>query len=148
MGPAGVAERTTSPSSANTPTSRRMLPSQQIATCDGLALDAHALHCRPAHSTATPRAKARVYIAEGVAMAQKLDIAFWSYDRTRLLADGSVKIEGADVVRSDDTSARIRRLGTGHDLLPSHLRRGGSLTVSGDSRLSRPRVQARCHLHQ
>ena len=30
-------------------------------------------------------------------MAQKLDIAFWSYDRTRLLADGSVKIEGADV---------------------------------------------------
>ena len=26
-------------------------------------------------------------------MAQKLDIAFWSYDRTRLLADGSVKIE-------------------------------------------------------
>src|SRR6516164_997394 len=44
----------------------------------------------------TPRAKARVYIAEEVAMAQKLDIAFWSYDRTRLLADGSVKIEGAD----------------------------------------------------
>jgi hypothetical protein len=35
--------------------------------------------------------------AEEVAMAQKLDIAFWSYDRTRLLADGSVKIEGADV---------------------------------------------------
>ena len=30
-------------------------------------------------------------------MAQKLHIAFWSYDRTRLLADGSVKIEGADV---------------------------------------------------
>ena len=30
-------------------------------------------------------------------MAQKLDIAFWSYDRTRLLADGSVKIEGVDV---------------------------------------------------
>jgi hypothetical protein len=30
-------------------------------------------------------------------MAQKLDIAFWSYDRTRLLTDGSVKIEGADV---------------------------------------------------
>ena len=29
-------------------------------------------------------------------MAQKLDIAFWSYDRTRLLADGSVKIERAD----------------------------------------------------
>jgi hypothetical protein len=28
-------------------------------------------------------------------MAQKLDIAFWSYDRTRLLADRSVKIEGA-----------------------------------------------------
>jgi hypothetical protein len=26
----------------------------------------------------TPRAKARVYIAEEVAMAQKLDIAFWS----------------------------------------------------------------------
>ena len=70
-------------------------------------------------------------------MAQKLDIAFWSYDRTRLLADGSVKIVGADVVRCDDTSARIRRLGTGHDLLPSHLRRGGSLTVSGDSRLPR-----------
>jgi hypothetical protein len=44
----------------------------------------------------TPRAKARVYIKEEVAMAQKLDIAFWSYDRTRLLADGSVKIEGAD----------------------------------------------------
>ena len=26
-------------------------------------------------------------------MAQKLDIAFWSYDRTRLLADGLVKID-------------------------------------------------------
>jgi hypothetical protein len=36
-------------------------------------------------------------IGEEVAMAQKLDIAFWNYDRTRLLADGSVKIEGADV---------------------------------------------------
>jgi hypothetical protein len=85
-------------------------------------------------------------------MAQKLDIAFWSYDRTRLLADGSVKIEGADVafhsarivrdLRSDDTSARLRRLRTGHDLLPSHLRRGGALAVSGDSRLSRPGVEA------
>jgi hypothetical protein len=30
-------------------------------------------------------------------MTQKLDIAFWNYDRTRSLADGSVKIEGADV---------------------------------------------------
>ena len=29
-------------------------------------------------------------------MAQRLDIAFWNYDRTRLLADGSVKIEGVD----------------------------------------------------
>jgi len=28
--------------------------------------------------------------------ARKLDIAFWNYDRTRLLADGTVKIEGAD----------------------------------------------------
>ncbi len=27
---------------------------------------------------------------------RKLDIAFWNYDRTRLLADGTVKIEGAD----------------------------------------------------
>ena len=43
-----------------------------------------------------PRAKARVILRE-VAIAQKLDIAFWSYDRTRLLADGSVKIEGTDV---------------------------------------------------
>ena len=29
-------------------------------------------------------------------MAQKLDIAFWNYDRTRLLADGTVKIDGVD----------------------------------------------------
>jgi 4,5-dihydroxyphthalate decarboxylase len=29
-------------------------------------------------------------------MAQKLNITFWNYDRMRLLADGSVKIEGAD----------------------------------------------------
>ena len=36
-------------------------------------------------------------LPEEAAMAQKLDIAFWNYDRTRLLADGSVKIEGADV---------------------------------------------------
>jgi hypothetical protein len=43
-------------------------------------------------------------IGEEVAMAQKLDIAFWNYDRTRLLADGSVKIEGADVAFD---SARI-----------------------------------------
>src|SRR6516225_11469948 len=35
-------------------------------------------------------------LPEEAAMAQKLDIAFWNYDRTRLLADGSVKIEGAD----------------------------------------------------
>ncbi len=27
---------------------------------------------------------------------RKLDIAFWNYDRTRLLADGAVKIDGAD----------------------------------------------------
>ena len=27
---------------------------------------------------------------------RKLDIAFWNYDRTRLLADGTVKIEGID----------------------------------------------------
>lgn len=27
---------------------------------------------------------------------RKLDIAFWNYDRTRLLADGSVKIDGVD----------------------------------------------------
>jgi len=27
---------------------------------------------------------------------RKLDIAFWTYDRTRLLADGTVKIDGAD----------------------------------------------------
>ncbi|HWS96043.1 MAG TPA: hypothetical protein VN620_06145 [Candidatus Methylomirabilis sp.] len=27
---------------------------------------------------------------------RKLDIAFWNYDRTRLLADGTVKIEGVD----------------------------------------------------
>jgi hypothetical protein len=40
-------------------------------------------------------------------MAQKLDIAFWSYDRTRLLADWSVKIEGADVdVLAVDTEQR------------------------------------------
>src|SRR6516225_5473234 len=26
----------------------------------------------------------------------KLDIAFWNYDRTRLVVDGTVKIEGAD----------------------------------------------------
>ena len=32
-------------------------------------------------------------LPEEAAMAQKLDIAFWNYDRTRLLADGSVKIE-------------------------------------------------------
>ena len=30
------------------------------------------------------------------AMARKLDIAFWTYDRTRLLADGTVKIDGVD----------------------------------------------------
>jgi len=29
-------------------------------------------------------------------MTTKLDIAFWNYDRTKLLADGSVKIEGVD----------------------------------------------------
>ena len=29
-------------------------------------------------------------------MARKLDIAFWNYDRTRALMDGSVAIEGAD----------------------------------------------------
>lgn len=29
-------------------------------------------------------------------MTAKLDIAFWDYDRTRLLADGTVKIEGVD----------------------------------------------------
>lgn len=27
---------------------------------------------------------------------RKLDIAFWNYDRTHLLRDGVVKIEGAD----------------------------------------------------
>jgi len=27
---------------------------------------------------------------------RKLDIAFWKYDRTRLLADGTVKIDGVD----------------------------------------------------
>ena len=27
---------------------------------------------------------------------RKLDIAFWNYGRTRLLADGTVKIEGVD----------------------------------------------------
>ena len=27
---------------------------------------------------------------------RKLDIAFWNYDRTRLLSDGTVKIEGVD----------------------------------------------------
>src|ERR1700753_1176537 len=27
---------------------------------------------------------------------QKLDIAFWNYDRTRALADGTVKIDGVD----------------------------------------------------
>ena len=26
----------------------------------------------------------------------KLDIAFWNYDRTRALADGTIKIEGID----------------------------------------------------
>ena len=26
---------------------------------------------------------------------RKLDIAFWNYDRTRLLADGTVRIDGA-----------------------------------------------------
>jgi hypothetical protein len=26
----------------------------------------------------------------------KLDIAFWDYDRTRALADGTVKIDGVD----------------------------------------------------
>jgi hypothetical protein len=31
-------------------------------------------------------------------MARKLEIAFWNYDRTRLLAEGVVKIEGADVI--------------------------------------------------
>ncbi len=29
-------------------------------------------------------------------MARKLDIAFWNYDRTRLLADGTVMIDGVD----------------------------------------------------
>ncbi len=29
-------------------------------------------------------------------MTTKLDIAFWNYDRTKLLADGSIKIEGVD----------------------------------------------------
>lgn len=37
-------------------------------------------------------------------MAQKLDIAFWNYDRTRLLADGTIKIEGVD---ANFHSARI-----------------------------------------
>jgi hypothetical protein len=33
---------------------------------------------------------------EEVVMASpKLDIAFWNYDRTRLLADAAVKIDGA-----------------------------------------------------
>ncbi len=31
-------------------------------------------------------------------MAHKLDVAFWNYDRTRLLADGAVKIEGAETI--------------------------------------------------
>lgn len=31
-------------------------------------------------------------------MARKLEIAFWNYDRTRLLAEGAVKIESADAV--------------------------------------------------
>src|SRR5215467_14069333 len=116
-------------------------------------------HCIADQPTALrPTRESSRYIADEVAMAQKLDIAFWSYDRTRLLADGSVKIEGADVafhsarIVPEIFEAMIRRraygLRTGHDLLPSHLRRGGSLTVSGDSRLPRPRVQARCHLHQ
>jgi hypothetical protein len=29
-------------------------------------------------------------------MTTKLDIAFWNYDRTKLLADGTVKIDGVD----------------------------------------------------
>ena len=35
---------------------------------------------------------------------RKLDIAFWNYDRTRLLADGTVKIDGVD---ADFHTARI-----------------------------------------
>jgi hypothetical protein len=31
-----------------------------------------------------------------IAMTHKLDIAFWNYDRIRLLADRTVKIEGID----------------------------------------------------
>jgi hypothetical protein len=72
-----------------------------------------ALDARHVAPVAFPsRAKARVCIAEEVAMAQKLHIAFWSYDRTRLLADGSVKIEGADVAFH---SARIG-LAAGRDI--------------------------------
>ena len=28
----------------------------------------------------------------------KLDIAFWNYDRTRLLADGTVMVDGVDAI--------------------------------------------------
>jgi hypothetical protein len=32
---------------------------------------------------------------DGAMTARKLDIVFWNYDRTRLLADGTVKIDCA-----------------------------------------------------
>ncbi len=35
---------------------------------------------------------------EAALMARKLDIAFWNYDRTKLLRDGTVKIDGVDAV--------------------------------------------------
>lgn len=37
-------------------------------------------------------------------MPRKLNVAFWNYDRTRLLAEGTVKIEG---VEASFHSARI-----------------------------------------
>ena len=49
-------------------------------------------------------------------MARKLDIAFWDYDRTRLLADGTVRIDGVDAtfhgarIVPEIFEAMIRRL--------------------------------------
>jgi hypothetical protein len=64
--------------------------------------------------------------------APDLDIAFWNYDRTRLLADGAVKIDGVEAtfhsarivpeIFEAGTPASVRCFRTGNDLFPAYVR--------------------------
>src|ERR1700753_7552 len=55
----------------------------------------HSAQTTPIMSSSAP-ANLAASAKEHAMSLQKLDIAFWNYDRTRALADGTVKIDGVD----------------------------------------------------